>query len=83
MPDAIDPAQHVPPCLGASAENVRVQDVGVEEPSVPLPPGLCDVRLSEEAAQAMRGLLDDEGRSAHGGREMPTADASILRKTAR
>ncbi len=82
MPDAIDHDQHVQPCLVPPGEYGRAEEAGVEDEVVSLPPGLRKVRLSEEAAQAMRDLLDDEGHAAHVGREMPTADASALRKKA-
>ena len=57
------------------AKGAEVTDAGV-----PLPPGLQAVRLSEKAAQAIQTILDDESHPVSEGREMPTADASVLKK---
>jgi hypothetical protein len=72
MPGTTDQDQHTPPAPVAPAVT------GVAEASVPVPPGLQTVRLSEEAARAIQALLDDEARPGSEGREMPTADASVL-----
>jgi hypothetical protein len=53
-----------------------------EHTSVPLPPGLRDLRLTEEAAAQMRAALDDDSRPAYTGQEMPTADPSVLLRKA-
>lgn len=78
MPIPTDYDQRVRPCLGPPAENGHLEDAGVEDASVPLPPGLRDIRLSNQAAAEIKNILDDEGHPTYSGREMPTADASVL-----
>ena len=73
MPDTINHDQQIQPCL-----ILPVTDTDVEDASVPLPPGLRDIRLSDQEAAAIKNLLDDLGHPTHTGREMPTADASVL-----
>ena len=73
MPDTIDHNQHIQPLILAPAV-----DADVEDASVPLPPGLRDIRLSKQAATEIKNLLDDAGHPTYTGREMPTADASVL-----
>ena len=78
MPTPIDHDQCVQPCLGSPAENGRAEDAGVEDAFVPLPPGLRDIRLSNQAAIELKKLLDDAGHPTYSGQEMPTVDASVL-----
>jgi hypothetical protein len=54
--------------------------VGMKSSEVKLPPGLRRVRLTLEQAEAIRRVLDDETKLVHAGREIPTADALMLRR---
>jgi hypothetical protein len=63
-----------------SEDSCESEQVEVEDPDVILPPGLREFRLSQEDAQKMEHLLDDSGHPTHDGKEMPTADASVLVK---
>ncbi len=57
----------------------KLADAELEGDShVVLPPGLRRFSLNQENAQAMQQLLDDPTQPAHGGQEMPTADAAVL-----
>ena len=71
MPESIDPD---PSCLVPPSD-----DAGVEDPLIPLPPGLRDIRLTDREAWEIENLLDSDDQPKHSGREMPTADASALR----
>ena len=73
MPDTINHDQQVQPCPVPP-----LKDADGEDAFVLLPPSLRDIRLSDQAAAAIKNLLDDAGHPTHTGREMPTADASIL-----
>jgi hypothetical protein len=73
MPDTINHDQQVQPCLVPP-----VKDADVADSSVPLPPGLRDIRLSEQAAAEIKKVVDDPAHPTHTGREMPTADPSAL-----
>lgn len=48
--------------------------------AVPLPVGLCEMRLSVEEAEKLRDILDNPSYPTHAGKEMPIADASVLLK---
>jgi hypothetical protein len=76
MSDTINHDQQIQPCLILPVNATDVEDA--EDASVPLPPGLRDIRLSDQEAAAIKNLLDDSGHPTHTGREMPTADASVL-----
>lgn len=52
----------------------------MHEREVLLPPALHAMTLTVEGAQKMREVLDDESKPGYQGREMPTADASVLLK---
>ncbi len=52
----------------------------MEDPEVPLPVGLRPMTLTVEAARQIEQLLDDPEQPVHEGREMPSADASALRR---
>jgi hypothetical protein len=54
------------------------EDADVEDPKVVLPPGLRSFRLSEQNAQMMQQLLDDPQQLGRAGKEMSTADPSVL-----
>ena len=70
MPDTINQLIHPPLVSPAEAD--------LEDVSVPLPRGLREIRLSNQAAAAIEQLLDDASYPTYSGREMPTADASVL-----
>lgn len=76
MSRIVDPTQGVQPGLAVPGRSD--EEMG-KEASVPLPPGLQAIRLTQEQAEVIRTLLD-EASHAHEGGEMPTADASVLRK---
>ena len=81
MPDIFDQQQLTqPPTPPADAPPANEAE---GDTSVPLPPGLQPLRLRDEDAETLRRLLDDPQHPAHAGREMPTADASVLRKPTR
>ncbi len=61
-------------------ERCESEEAEVEDPEVVLPPGLREFRLSQADAEKLEHLLDDSGHPTHDGKEMPTADASILLK---
>ena len=50
-----------------------------ETPVVALPVGLREIPLTPEAAEEIRRILDDPNHPTHAGKEMPTADVSVLR----
>jgi hypothetical protein len=59
----------------------KIQEAEMHDNQVKLPLALReDLPLSVEAAQKMRQILDDPGHPAHAGKEMPTADMSVLLK---
>jgi hypothetical protein len=55
---------------------------GVPADPVTLPVGLREDVLSDEAAAEIQKILDDQTYPTHAGKEMPTADASVLLKSA-
>ncbi len=63
-----------------AADRCQAEQVKVEDPDVILPPGLREFRLSREDAQRLEQLLDDSGIPTRDGKEMPSADASVLLK---
>src|SRR5262249_7382718 len=63
-------------------EDPRAPAASVEEGSVTLPPALQITAISVEEAQTLRQILNDPNHPTHAGQEMPTADASVLRKKA-
>jgi hypothetical protein len=70
-----------PPALPSPPPSIATPGgVDVEDPNVVLPPGLRGFRLRSEDAQTMQRLLDDPDHPTHEGKEMPTADASVLLK---
>lgn len=78
MPLTTDHDQFPQPSLAPPPVSDRAESVGAA--AVPLPPGLQTITLTPAEAQAIRQLLDDETRPAHEGKEMPMADASVLRR---
>ena len=58
------------------AEEAEVQDDRVKLPLVLRE----DIPLSVEEAKKMQQILDDPNHPSYVGKEMPTADASVLRK---
>jgi hypothetical protein len=58
------------------------QPNGAANDAIPLPPGLRTVVLTEQAAEAIRDLPDDDRQPTHAGQEMFAADASALKKKA-
>ena len=78
MPDTINHDQQVQPGLVPPVEGA-----GVEDPFVPLPPGLRDIRLSDQAAAEIKNILDDADHPTHAGREMPTAAPAVLLRKGR
>lgn len=83
MPFTIDCDKQVQPCLVAPAASPRAEDASIDNRPVQLPPALREVPLTAEGAQLMRRLLDDPKQPGAEGREMPTADASVLLRKAR
>ncbi len=45
-----------------------------------LPPGLREITLTVEEATTIQQLLDDPAQPGHKGKEMPSADPSVLRR---
>jgi hypothetical protein len=80
VPEVFDQNHPAQPSILAPVDVARPENEGVDDPNVILPPVLRDIRLSEEAAAAMKQLLEDAKQPTHSGREMPTADASVLLK---
>jgi hypothetical protein len=80
MPGTTDHNQPLQPTRVAPEPSGCAKDADVTDAGVPLPPGLQAVRLSEKAAQAIQTIIDDETHPVSEGREMPTADASVLKK---
>lgn len=78
MTTPLDHDPRVHPSIDSPTENGHVEDAGVDDDFVPLPPGLRDIRLSNQAATEIKNILDDASHPTYGGREMPTADASVL-----
>jgi hypothetical protein len=83
MPDIFDQQQLGQPPVPPTADAPQTANEAVDDPNVPLPPGLQPLRLSEQDAETLRRLLDDPQQPTHAGHEMPTADASVLRKPKR
>ena len=79
MPTPTDTDHRVEQCLISPPEKGCVEETGVEDTLV-LPPGLCHILLSVEAATKIKSLLDGTTHPTYAGREMPTADASVLLK---
>lgn len=68
----------VPARVGTPGTSPQEKEACAQECELPLPPGLKEIPLTLEAAQRMRQLIDDPNQPGHAGKEMPTADASIL-----
>jgi hypothetical protein len=57
------------------------QEEGATSPkALALPIGLREMHLTVEEAEKLRQILDDAAHPTHAGKEMPTADASVLKK---
>ncbi len=63
----------------AKATQQGAEEADTPEACIRLPVALRDdVTLSVEAARKMQQMLDDAEHPAHSGKEMPTADPSVL-----
>lgn len=82
MPTHTDADKQVQPCPIVPAGSPRADQTIVDEGEVPLPIALRETTLTPEAASEIQRILDDPSHPAHAGREMTSADASILRKNA-
>ena len=79
MPE-IDHNSQIPTSPVVPAESGCPKEKNAEDQEVSLPVALRPITLTVDAARKIEQLLDDPEQPAHEGREMPSADASALRR---
>jgi hypothetical protein len=79
----IDKNEQVQPGHTSPTDPQGAEAMEIEEEAVVLPPALRTAALTVEEAQTIKQVLEDRNLPRHDGVEMPTADASTLRKKTR
>jgi hypothetical protein len=61
-----------------AADYPITKEIGEKENDSSTPPGLREIRLTEEEAELLRQILDAPNKPTFSGKEMPSADPCVL-----